>query len=518
VGWETLIGAKTKPMRGALTVLLLGSLVGCGPRPLGRPAPDASGDPYFEEQWHLNSAEPEHLNAGLVWNTGLRGEGVTLIVVDDGVELEHEDLAENASAAASHDYLEGSDLLPRGRHGTAVAGLAAARDHNARGGRGVAPRATVASYNVVQHLTSTNIFDAMTRAAETVEVSNNSWGESRDGTGLLERPDTQWTTGVALGALVGRGGLGTVYVWAGGNGGASANRDNSNYDGQANSRFVLAVGSIADDGRKTATSEEGANLVVVTPAGDAPGRRLLTTDLSDAFGFNDGQTTAEFRDANYTQLMGGTSASAPLVSGVVALMLQARPELGVRDVRRVLAQSARRNDSADLDWSRNGAGHFVNHKYGFGAVDAVRAVELARRIELVGEERTISMHSTARPMTIPDNADAGVVSEILVTEASVNSVEFAEVEVEVSHDRVADLEIVLRKEGGAFDVLHETHTCATDVVTSEEVCASLRGHVFGTVRHLDEPAAGRWTLEVRDLRAGRQGTFTSWTLTVWGSP
>jgi kexin len=394
----------------------------------------------------------------------------------------------------------------------------AARDLNARGGRGVAPRTTIASYKVVQQLTSSNVFDAMTRSAESVDLSNNSWGEFRDGTGLLGRPDVQWMRGVAQGFSTGRRGRGTVYVWAAGNGGASVHRDNSNLDGQANSRFVFAVGSIDEEGKKTASSEEGANLLVVAPAGDASGRQLLTTDLSDAFGFNDGQTPGELRDAKYTKRFGGTSASTPLVSGVVALVLHARPELGARDVSRVLARSARRNDPNDLDWSRNGAGHFINHKYAFGAVDAVRAVELALRIELVGEERSVSVQSASLPVAVPDGADAGVSSEILITDAGVRTVEFVEVEVDVAHERSADLEIILRKEGGAFDVLHEIHTCAVDAVTSEERCMALGGHVFGSVRHLDEPAAGRWILEVRDGRAGHQGTLTSWTLTVWGSP
>ena len=85
----------------------------------------------------------------------------------------------------------------------------------------------------------------------------------------------------------------------------------------------------------------------------------MTTDLSSTDGFNRNGSGDDISNTNYTQCMNGTSAASPNAAGVVALMLQANPSLSWRDVRRILATTARRLDM-HMEWFQNGAGRWVN--------------------------------------------------------------------------------------------------------------------------------------------------------------
>ncbi|RZA30473.1 MAG: hypothetical protein EOP02_01440, partial [Proteobacteria bacterium] len=203
------------------------------------PAVTQSGpDPLYSQQWHLKNTGQrsgggavatagEDLNVEPVWdscgdNGACRGEGVTIAVVDRGVEIRHQDLQQNRSATLSGRVYSQTGAPANGdptptqtdpdnAHGTAVAGIAVARDNNATGGRGVASRASLVGYALLQASTSSNEADAMTFQAPAIGVSNNSWGPP-DGTGLLTESNSLWREGVDVGLATGRGGLGTIYV------------------------------------------------------------------------------------------------------------------------------------------------------------------------------------------------------------------------------------------------------------------------------------------------------------------
>ena len=113
---------------------------------------------------------------------------------------------------------------------------------------------------------------------------------------------------------------------------------------------------------------------------------MYTTDLTGSGGYN----TSTF-NGDYYNNFGGTSASAPVVSGIVALMLQANPNLTWRDVKHILVDTAVKNDPSDPGWTQNGAGRWVNDRYGFGAVDAHQARQ--RRCDAhVGHEPPLGLH------------------------------------------------------------------------------------------------------------------------------
>lgn len=476
-------------------------------------------DPYFREQWHLVNPNGEDVRVAAVWAEGVKGEGVKVAVVDEGIDEGHEDLRQNVLTGASHDYL-GNAPVRLAEHGTCVAGLIAARDLNGVGLRGVAPRAGLMSFNVLQDLTSASEYDAMVRQKDVVSVSNNSWGDAPDNTGLLTFADPLWMSGVKEGATTGRGGKGVVYFWAAGNGGDSTlgGLDDSNFDAQAASRYVLAIGGVGRDGKHADYAESGANVLVVAPTEGNDLVGLVTTDITGLVGYNKGNDSEEHPNASYSKTMSGTSGSTPIAAGVGALVLQVRPELSYRDVRRVLALSARKNDAASTGWSNNGAGLHVHHAYGFGVVDANAAVLLARTITPVGPELTFKAPLEQPGLAVPDNDGAGASSVVNVSGSGIGHIEVIEVEVTVTHARTADLEIQLVRTGGASDLLHPLHSCVNPETFSPGPCSDIDAFVFTSVRHLDEPADGQWKLVVKDRRAGTVGTLTRWQLRIYGRP
>ena len=286
-----------RALRPALFASLL-ALAGCEPLVGGgggggSVACPGGPDPLFSDQWHLANTGQTALNGSVAatpgvdlgvegaWSAGYRGSGVAIAVLDDAVDIGHEDLRANVLSGRSVDYTDGDDDPSPNEgsgffHGTAVAGITAARDDNGCGGRGVAPRAGVAGFNILSSQAGADTLDALERD---VAVSNNSWGPS-DETGQLIALGNQaaWEASITAGTEgtatdpANRNGLGTVYVWAAGNGYGCvgddcAPVDDSNYDGAANYWRVLAVSAVNAEGRPAIYSERGANVLVAGPGG-----------------------------------------------------------------------------------------------------------------------------------------------------------------------------------------------------------------------------------------------------------
>lgn len=480
-------------------------------------------DPLLAQQWHLDNTGQsggtfgEDVRVKPVWNAGITGQGVDIAIVDDGLEVAHEDLAANVISGLSFDYVDGDSNPTRGAHGTCCAGVAASVGQNAFGGRGAAFGARLAGFAVLDSLTDQNQGDAMVRGLSQIEVSSNSWG-APDHTGAPTPTPTLWSQAVVQGVTQGRNGRGIVYVWAAGNGAEpqpnapGTPTDNSNLDGQANFPAVIAIGAVGDDGKKASYSEEGANLLVCTPSQGRGGHAITTVDRTGNVGFNQGTNANDYANTSYTNTFNGTSSACPLAAGCVALMLQANPNLTWRDVRLVLARTARRNDFSDADWKLNGAGLHVNHKYGFGVIDAQAAVTMAVTFQSVGGMSTLKQFATpalAVNLPIPDNNPAGLTRTTTVSGSPVSKIEFVQVFFDSDHTFIGDLRIVLRSPSGTESVLNVPHSMTQ--------AAGLENYTFSTMRHLDEPSNGTWTLKVSDEFATDTGTLRTWGLVVYGS-
>ncbi|MBE9041211.1 S8 family serine peptidase [Oscillatoriales cyanobacterium LEGE 11467] len=462
-------------------------------------------DSLFGDQWHLvNTGQTGgtvgvDANIELAWDLA-RGTGVVIAIVDNGLQPAHPDLSDRYRADLSFDFNDGDfDPSPiigtaRDYHGTAVAGVAAGNGNNNLGISGAAPNASIAGFRLVDAPTSDlDEANALSYKSQEIDIYNNSWGPTDDAR-RLEGPGPLTLAALENGTTNGRGGLGSIYLWSAGNG--LEKNDNINYDGYANSRYTIAVGAIDHKGKQAFYSEPGAPMLV-TAYSNGDGVGITTTDLLGDDGLSSG---------NYTSGFGGTSSSTPLVSGVVALMLEVNPNLTWRDVQHVLVETAEQNDIADLDWKTNGAGHLVNHKYGFGAVDALAAVEAATTWVTVAPEVSATSGEIAVKTTVPDNNPTGVSSTISIVE-DIN-LEWVEIVFDATHAYRGDLEIVLTSPDGTESVLAQTHDDFKDDYNS---------WTFTSARHWGESSFGDWTLAVSDGVGGDIGLWNSWQLNFYGT-
>ncbi len=485
-------------------------------------------DPHFSEQWHLRNTGQagrngqrgnvgEDLNASPAWNFST-GTGVQIAIVDDGLDIFHEDL--RSVPGKSWDYrinAYGDPSSSNGAHGTACAGLAAAKGDNATGVIGVAFNARVVGYNLLAASTDEFASDALTKDLSSNHIYSNSYGAT-DGAGTLADSDEVWRQAIETGLLTGRGGKGAIYTWAAGNG---APFDRSDYDGQANFRGVLAIAALNDQGQAASYSEPGANLLVSGFGGEAcSSHTVTTTDITAGAGYNDGRNVGFdlAGQANYTRCMNGTSAAAPQAAGVVALMLEANPELGWRDVRAILAATARKNDPQHGDWVNNGAGWHINHAYGYGAMDAHAAVATAQRWTVLPPQKSATV-AAARTLAMPIPDDGKVISATVKLAASgIRQLEFVDLTVALDHPEMGDLDIVLTSPAGTTSTVSLAHACKDPDNGATVTCgrAPANGFRFGIARLMGEPADGVWTLSVRDAGLGNSGVLLAWQLALYG--
>ena len=474
-------------------------------------------DTLINQQWHLRfnnqagAVAGTDLNIESVWayptaGAGRRGRGVRIGIVDDGLQTLHPDLTTNVDTTNDKDW-NGNDNDPNpgagDDHGTACAGDAAARGNNGIGVSGSAPEATLVGMRLIAAATTdTQEAEAMNYLPQIIQIKSNSWGPSDTGT-ILEAPGPLTKAALQSAAETGRGGKGTISMWAGGNG-LDAN-DNSNYDGYANSIYTIAVGAFDSQSRQAWYSEPGANLVITSPSsGDAPALGKTTTDRTGADGYVAGDYESDF---------GGTSSATPTAAGVVALMLEANPNLGWRDVQEILMRSAKKVNPSDTDWKTLVAPANINHnhKFGAGLVDAAAAVNLATGWTNLSAQLKRTVAQTGLSVAIPNVNTTGITRELVVPAQDNLRVEHVTVTVNINHTARGNLKVTLTSPSGTVSRLAEVHSDSGD---------NYANWTFMTVRNWGENAAGTWRLKITDESGTSNttgGTLTSATMEVYGS-
>mmetsp|Transcript_17514 Transcript_17514/g.27048 ORF Transcript_17514/g.27048 Transcript_17514/m.27048 type:complete len:796 (+) Transcript_17514:120-2507(+) len=280
------------------------------------------------------------------------------------------------------------------------------------------------------------------------------------------------------GITKGRDGKGVIYVFASGN--AYPVGEDTNFEGWLNTRFTIAVGAVGKRGLHASYSTTGAALFISAPGGDFEFVR----------GFLVPKPGGGCKDAGI-----GTSFAAPIISGVVALMLEVNPDLGWRDVQGILAATSQKTDPDDSSWTTNSAGFHHSYKYGFGLVDAQAAVQASRMWENYAPEEQIIVESgdinlllsESEPNSttlMVDTGDREIVAESVV------------VYIDLFHPSRGDLEIILTSPSGTESILHPSMRPETSFLPLEERWKLM------TVRNWDESAKGEWTLSVHDQKEG----------------
>lgn len=448
-------------------------------------------DPLWNRQWDLHGSDIA-LKPHNVWrDMNITGKGVTVSIVDDGLDHRHPDLSSNYYAAASKDInYNKADPTPFAydSHGTAAGGCASA-GANQYCGVGVAPQSKLSGIRLIAKATSDSIeASGLTYRSDLNDIYSSSWGPYDDGR-RLEGPGYFLMKAFETGTSTGRGGRGSVYMWAAGNGRSAM--DNCNYDGYANNRYTIPVGAIVNHGKYSSYSEPCSALYCVVPSSGGSNGGIPSTSTQN----------------HCTQSFGGTSAASPLMSGVVAMMLEANPALTWRDVQHVIAASALKVDDSDAEWVENGGGYHHSHNYGFGRIDAKTTVNMSKY--WVNVPPSAPAYTSAKIMVNKaiQNGDE-IFGEVTVENSPITFVEHVDVIFQASHPTRGLLTVNLYSPHGTRSKLAtEHHDTARNYPTN--------GWRFGSVRNWGENANGVWKVSCQDFKK-RGGTFNWFKLVIYG--
>lgn len=465
----------------------------------------APPDPLYDRQWHI-----PFVRAPDTWNrhVSYRGNGAIVMIVDDGVQHTHPDLNGRYDQQMSFSYNDnGEDPMPYhgDTHGTSAAGVAVASSNNVCG-VGICPECKLGGIKLIGGPSSDWMeAEALGYMNGMAAVYSNSWGPADDGL-TFGAPGRVTTAALQHGATHGYGGLGSVFVWAGGNG--AQNADNGNYDGYANNRHTIAVGAIDHTLRKSYYSEECACLMVSAPSSGTQGYGITTTTVTGS-----GSTGC-------TDHFGGTSSAAPVVAGAIGLLRGKFPHLSRRDITALLAESASQVEPGDSDWTpRNARGIAHNHKYGWGMLDMYDLTRRAILWERVPDERSCSSGMATFNVALGEGKASGTwhwSTDIALSNgcyntpgAKIDYVEYVELYLSVSHRSRGDLAVTLTDPQGVKSILHTPHPDHSPFPAG--------GWTYGSARHWGQTMSGIWKIKVADeIANGMTGTVNSLQLIIYG--
>jgi subtilisin family serine protease len=471
----------------------------------------------FPQQWHLkattvnNVAVNAHVNVEAA-HAITRGAGVTIAVIDDGMDIDHPEFSGAGKVVAPRDAtLRTNDPRPKDtvpsqdgdNHGTACAGVACA--NGVEGASGVAPLARLMPIRLASGLGSIQEAEAFRWAADNgADVISCSWGPAD---GQWWNPnDPRHTRFVALPASTrdaidyvvtnGRGGQGCVVLFAAGNGNESVDND-----GYASYDKVVAVAACNDQSKRSVYSDFGKAICCAFPSSDfghapfnhpealTPG--IWTTDRVGNFGYNSGDVRFGDLAGNFTNDFGGTSSACPGAAGVSALILSANSALRWNEVKDILRRACDRIDPQGGEYDASGHSKF----YGHGRLNAETAVKLAK-----GAVSQVVIVNKVLNVPIPDLGSV----EGTVDATETTPVDKAAVYVRLEHTYIGDLLITIMppaSSGLAKVVLHNRAGGSRDNLemlydpSNTPALAAYSG----------KSCSGTWTVRIEDKAARDSG-------------
>jgi subtilisin family serine protease len=538
-----------------------------------------NSDPLLPNQWHIQNVGQNafastlpiagnDMNVTGAWTAGYSGKGIKVGVVDSGLEAAHEDLVANVDLTHSYNFLTGtSDPSPSGTgfdHGTAVAGIIGAVAFNGKGGRGVAYNSTLRGYNLIAPgaFSVANMAKAM--GSDPVSSDNDLFNASFGAVGNALPSFSGAFQAITSNAITLRGGLGSAIVNAAGNDfvdfEGSSGTNCAQYaqvygvscgdpatDERRGGYYPVIVGAIDAAGKHSVYSSTGSSLWISGPGGEyglnssyaGPGYSnydpaIITTSRDGCGNTEYGKAVNPLDDlganvlaanCQYTAVMNGTSSATPNTSATVAMMLEANPKLSVRDIKYILAKTAKRVDPSfagvssttiisgstivlEQGWVTNGGGYTFSNRYGFGAVDAAAAVSMAKAYTafLPALQPSTGNYTfiAAAPATIPPQSATGAYINYAVSE-SFHTVEFVVVFVNVnSTPGLQCNQIELTSPSGTKSILMHAANGFSN--------AQIANTRFESNAFYGEPINGTWVLRFLDFCAP-SGTSTTLSTT-----
>ncbi|XP_066264557.1 furin-like protease kpc-1 isoform X3 [Branchiostoma lanceolatum] len=491
-------------------------------------------DPEYSRMWYLHNdgqtKGPKGLDINVIpaWVNGFTGKGIVATIVDDGFDYTHPDLKRNFDPEASFDYsdpqnLDGNPMpVPESddpmNHGTRCAGEVAMEADNDSCGVGVAYDARIGGIRLITGpVSDAQEAASLSHKRDHIDVYSCCWGPSDNGRTLQ-------ATGELVSRILedsttnGRSKRGNIYVWASGNGGS--NDDDCGADGYVSSIYTIAVGAISVDGLSSYYMEACSPIMAVVPTG---GKHTNPADmekmLRSGMVYEQDIITTD-QDHRCTDHFQGTSSAAPLATGIVALTLQANPDLTWRDVQHIVVRGAKVPNPEEPGWNLNGADLPVHHKYGFGMMDAGAMVKLAQEWTPVGHQHRCVVTYNGPERDIPTGGE--VLLELRTggchdTRDQVEVLEHVQSVMTIDHQRRGDLSVKLTSPKGTESQLMSTRS-------KDDSTDGFQDWAFMTVYNWGEDPSGKWMVTVKDNPSSRRkrsdepvGKVRAWSLVLWGT-
>ena len=456
--------------------------------------------------------------------------------------------------------------------------MIAAEGWNNIGVRGIAPNASLIGYNYLENSSTGNLIDALgtnPSGGASADIYNMSFGdgypEDDEGNQLSKYDLPEFISPTLEDAYVNgvtnlRNGKGALYVWSAGNEYNVESVDNVcgtsqpltcteiSLDNKNGLPYIIPVGALDADGIKTSYSSTGPALWVSGFAGENGANQsimnsqgygtisglyepaIMTVDRSSCTlgyvsttyvgsvyynAFENPAGHSENPNCNYHSAFNGTSAAAPTVSGVIALMLEANPQLTWRDVKHILVTTSDKIDNSrstslggitQYSWVENSAGYEHHNWYGFGKVNAAEAVLAAKNFTAnnLGAFVDTDFVGVTLDAPMPDNSSGTVSIDITKPSGSNGIVEFVRLSIDFEHAEAYSLGMRLQSPSGTVINLMQPFTNINDPEGGYWID-------IGVSAFYGEAMEGTWTLEVTDYSEGITGTLNKWGLQVYGN-
>lgn len=498
-------------------------------------------DEFSSYQWHLSNSTLNlnsvyQYNSNSVSSNSIRprantvtngylgynnGNPIIIQVVDDGIDANHEDLYNNMSFSSSYNAADGTNdptptSLSNDAHGTQVAGIIGAIGYNNLGLKGVAPSSNLAGFTFELNPEGSFIYNTatITKAwfsgdnANNIAVSNNSWGScvSKD----IDQEEI-----LKLGSEQLRDSKGRIYVFAAGNG-REGERDCENLNMQSsntsyfnNSQYSISVAAVNENNQIASYSSPGANILVSGYSGDNYISGMSTTVPEGT----SSSSWSEDINNNYTDEFSGTSASAPVVSGSIALVLEACPNLTYRDIKYLIAKNSTQVDSSNSSWVENSAGFFHSNDYGFGLINPKAMID-----ECLGSYTTLG---TKQTFNVNSNFSSTAISTTTLEKTlSINNditIEWVGLTLTSDYNAPSNLEVKLISPSGTESILlHSNNHMGR---TANDLDYFRTGGRLSSQAFMGESSRGNWKVQVTSIfnSSNSNGNLNALSLEIVGN-
>ncbi|CAJ0961257.1 unnamed protein product, partial [Mesorhabditis belari] len=465
-------------------------------------------DPLYRDQWYLigGAVGGFDMNVREAWLMGYAGRNVSVSILDDGIQRDHPDLAANYDPLASTDINDhDDDPTPQNngdnKHGTRCAGEVAAIAGNNQCGVGVAFKAKIGGVRMLDGAVSDSVEAAsLALNQHHIDIYSASWGPEDDGK-TFDGPGPLAREAFYRGIKNGRGGKGNIFVWASGNGGSR--QDSCSADGYTTSVYTLSISSATFDNHRPWYLEECPSSIATTySSANINQPAIVTVDVP----------------SGCTKMHTGTSASAPLAAGIIALALEANPQLTWRDMQHIVLRTANAKPLLNNPgWSINGVGRHISNKFGYGLMDGGALVKVAKTWRQTPEQHICTYEyklAAPNPRPITGRFQMNFTLDVNGCESGtpVLYLEHVQVHATVRYGKRGDLKLTLFSPAGTRSVLLPPRPQDFNV-------NGFHKWPFLSVQQWGEDPRGTWVLMVESVTTNPNlgGTFHDWSLLLYGT-